>query len=103
MPFSGEVFNCVSGLVGVKLEVIDGGRCESAGPVLSIGNEVLLMTAAQKEVDKVVQSLAEVVFAEEVSEAGVFEGVEGVSVEKSCSEVKPVFVDEEEWGDGGGW
>jgi len=104
VPFPGKVFNRVSGLVGVKLEVVDGGCYESARPVLNgIGDEVLLMTTAQEEVDKVVESLAEVVFVDEVSEAGVFEGVKGVSVEKGCGEVEPVFVDEQQWGNGGGW
>lgn len=104
VPFPGEVFNRVSGLVGVELEVVDGRRCESARPVLNgIGDEVLLMTAAQEEVDKVVESLAEVVSVDEVSETGVFEGVEGVAVKEGCSEVEPVFVDEQKWGDGGWW
>lgn len=104
VPFPGEVFNRVSGLVGVELEVVDGGRCESARPISNtIRDEVLLMTAAQEEVDKVVESLAEVVFVDEVSEAGVFEGVERVAVEESCGEVEPVFVDKQKGGDRGGW
>lgn len=52
------------------------------------------MTAAQEKIDKVVESLAEVVTVDEISEAGLFEGVEGVAVKEGCSEVEPVFVDE---------
>jgi hypothetical protein len=62
-----------------------------------------LVAAAEEEVDEIVESFAEVFLVDIVSERGFFEGAEGVAVEEGCSEVEPVFVDEQKWSNGGGW